>query len=320
MTRVAHPGLAGISIVIRRLCVELDVVMVLVSRITIARRMPAELQKRADRYPKKDAEHPGILDPLEAAQRFRLTRYLPSAELAPFVEHHWTIHWDLRGRPPYVSEVLPHPSVNVAFTDERGWITGVTTGKYTYEVRDLGLIVGTMFRPGGFFPFWRRPVTELTDQVIPVTDVFTTAGDDFRRSLLAHDADEERIARLEDLLRAQGATADRNLDLVRDALDAIGSHRGLRTVAGVAERVHVSARTLQNVFRKYVGVGLKWVLMRYRLIEAAELAARTSEPDWAGIAVDLGYTDQSHFVNDFKKLVGQPPHQYTHSIRSSPAP
>lgn len=281
--------------------------------------MSADLQKRADRFQRKDAEHPGILDPLEAAQRFRLTRYLPSPAFAPFVEHHWTIHWDLRGRPPYVSEVLPHPSVNFAFTDERGWITGVTTGKYTYEVRDTGLIVGTMFRPGGFYPFWRRPVTELTDRVIPVTDLFTTAGDDFRGSLFAFGADEERIARLEDLLRAQDVTVDRNLGLVREALDAIAGDRGLRTVAAVAHCVHVSARTLQSVFRKYVGVGLKWVLMRYRLIEAAELAARTPDPDWADIAVDLGYTDQSHFVNDFKKLVGQPPHQYTHSIRSAPA-
>lgn len=304
--------------VIRRKRVDLDVVILLASRITIANAMSEELQKRADRFRKKDAEHPGILDPLEAAQRFRLTRYLPSAELAAFVEHHWIIQWDLRGRPAYVSEVLPHPSVNFAFTDERGWITGVTTGKYTYEVRDIGRIVGTMFRPGGFFPFWRRPVTELTDTVMPVTDVFTTAGDDFRRSLLAHDTDEERIARLEDLLRSHGATTDQNLDLVRAALDAIATERGLRTVASVAQYVHVSARTLQSVFRKYVGVGLKWVLMRYRLIEAAELAARTPNPDWADIAVDLGYTDQSHFVNDFKRLVGQPPHQYTQSIRSAP--
>lgn len=300
-------------------CAKRTVVMLSISGITIAATMSSGLQKRADRFQKKDAEHPGILDPVAAAQRFRLSRYLPSTDLAPFVEQHWTIHWDLRGQAPYVSEVLPHPSINLAFTDERGWITGVTTGKYTYDVRDVGLIVGTMFRPGGFFAYWRRPVTELTDRVIPVTDVFPTAGDDFRHELLAHDTDEGRIACIEDLLRAHNAQTDRNLSLVREALDAIAAQPDLRTVERVAQSIHVSARTLQSLFRRYVGVGLKWVLMRYRLIEAAELAARTPDPDWSAIAVDLGYTDQSHFVNDFRKLVGQPPHQYTQSIRSSPS-
>jgi len=32
--------------------------------------------------------------------------------------------------------------------------------------------------------------------------------------------------------------------------------------------------------------------------------------DWAGLAQDLGYYDQAHFINDFKKLVGRSPTAY----------
>jgi len=278
--------------------------------------MDQGLQKPAIQFEKKDSEHPGILDPHTAAQRFRLSRYLPSTALAPFVEHHWTIHWDLRDQPPYLSEVLPFPSVNIAFDAERGWITGVTTGKYTYEVKDAGLIVGTMFKPGGFFAFWGKPVSELTDQVHPVGTVFPTADDGFRAAMLAEATDELRVARVEALLCAAEPKADRNLTLISDIVALAETDRDLRSVEAVAARVHLSGRTLQGLFNKYVGVGLKWVLMRYRLLEAAELAARTPDLNWAAVAADLGYSHQSHFVNDFKKLIGKSPQQYTQAVRA----
>ena len=39
-------------------------------------------------------------------QSFRTPR-----ELAPFVEHFWTVNWDLDE--PQIAEVLPHPSVQL---------------------------------------------------------------------------------------------------------------------------------------------------------------------------------------------------------------
>ena len=44
----------------------------------------------------------------------------------------------------------------------------------------------------------------------------------------------------------------------------------VKLVEDLAARRHVSARTLQRVFRRYVGVGPKWVLQRHRLHEAIE--------------------------------------------------
>ena len=278
--------------------------------------MAEGLQKPADFFEKKASEHPGILDPDNALRRFQLTRYLPSKGLAPFVEHHWTLHWDLRGQAPYLAEVLPFPTVNIAFTEERGWITGVTTGKYTYEVRDVGLVVGTMFRPGGFYTFWRRPVSALTDEVRPVVEVFPQGDDAFRAALLAQPHDEARITQVESLLLAARPVPDRQLALITDVMQWVEDERELRTVEAFAQRLHVSARTLQGLFNKYVGVGLKWVLMRYRLIEAAERAVQTAEPDWASVALELGYSHQSHFVNDFRQLIGKAPHQYTQAIRA----
>jgi AraC-like DNA-binding protein len=70
-----------------------------------------------------------------------------------------------------------------------------------------------------------------------------------------------------------------------------------------------SPRALQRLFREYVGVTPKWVLRRLRLQEAAERMA-DGTGDWAALALDLGYFDQAHFINDFRRVVGRSPAEY----------
>jgi hypothetical protein len=55
----------------------------------------------------------GILRPDAARRHFRLTRYAPSPDLAPLVERHWIVEWDLRA--PFTQELVTHPVVNLVF-------------------------------------------------------------------------------------------------------------------------------------------------------------------------------------------------------------
>ena len=50
--------------------------------------------------------------PREAAELRRDPVVDPA--LAPFVERYWSVRWDRTGQPPFRSEVLSHPSVNVS--------------------------------------------------------------------------------------------------------------------------------------------------------------------------------------------------------------
>ncbi len=270
--------------------------------------MSARLQKSAiAELTEKRGPHRGVLDLAHAEQNFTLRRYYPSARLAPFIEHFWIIHWDLRDRPGYTSEVLPHPGVNLAFTRERGWITGVTTGKYTYHLDGAGDVLGIQFRPGAFRAFLGRDVDTITDRTLPATDIFPAGGDGFRERLLANSSDAGIVADGEALLGASLPTPDPNVELINDIVTLVRDDRGLASVAEIARRFGVAERTLQHLFKTHVGVGLKWIIRRYRLMEAAELAESGTVQNWTAIAHQLGYADQAHFTNDFTKIVGRPP-------------
>lgn len=81
-------------------------------------------------------------------------------------------------------------------------------------------------------------------------------------------------------------------------------------MAHLAGTIDMSPRRLQRLFDAYVGASPKWVIRRYRIQEAAARAAR-GPVAWAQLAVDLGYSDQAHFVRDFVANVGVTPTQYT---------
>ena len=87
----------------------------------------------------------------------------------------------------------------------------------------------------------------------------------------------------------------------------IADDRTITRVDQIADQFTMPARQLQRLFREYVGVTPKWVIQRYRLIEAAERLAAGAVADFAGLALDLGYADQAHFIRDFKKIVGRAP-------------
>ena len=84
---------------------------------------------------------------------------------------------------------------------------------------------------------------------------------------------------------------------------------GITTLDELCAHAGYSKRTLQRLFREYVGVTPKWVLRRVRLHEAAERMA-DGGGDWAAMALDLGYFDQAHFIKAFKSAIGRSPAEY----------
>ena len=106
---------------------------------------------------------------------------------------------------------------------------------------------------------------------------------------------------------------------VGEVIDRVVSDREIKRVDDLLRVFNVKKRTLQRIFNKYVGVSPKWVIQRYRLHEALAKLEQGTPVNWTILALDLGYSDQAHFINDFKRLVGKSPAKYTRNPeRGSP--
>lgn len=269
------------------------------------------MQKSA-KHPKNDPIPREVLNPEHTAEQYAFRIYPPSSRLVGFVDYYWIMRWDLRNAAPFAAEVIPSPYVNLTFMPEGSRITGVTTGKYTYLMKDVGTIVGIKFKPGGFHTFWQKNVRGLTNAIIPASNVFPQIDTSYNQAMLAL-PDEVAVQHMEQLLIDCEPALDKNLQTIHSVMSYLETTDGA-TLAGAAASAGLSERRLQEIFQEYVGVGVKWIVLRTRLIKAAHIAAASPKPDWSAAAQDLGYADQSHFINDFKKVIGQTPTQYSASI------
>ncbi|MBU3066868.1 helix-turn-helix domain-containing protein [Nocardia sp. NEAU-G5] len=260
----------------------------------------------------------GILRPRRQEEHRTLTRLPAGPELSQFVEWYWCVQWDLRGQPPYVAEVLSYPSVNVSFerTTSRtgGFVNGVCTTKFTRELSEEGETFAVKFRPGGFGAFTGLDVGSFRDAAVELTEVLPRARGLTERVLSAPTVETRRDL-LEDFFgeAARTATVDDAYRLVLRIIAAMESDRELTRVDQVTERYDMSIRTLQRLFRRYVGVNPKWVLRRYRLQDGAQMLADGRTEDLAALAVELGYFDQAHFCREFATEVGMAPLEYARS-------
>jgi AraC-like DNA-binding protein len=281
--------------------------------------------------PAAAATNRGVLRPDEVAARAALRRDHPvHPDLAPYVERFWSVSWDRRGQPTYRSEVLSHPSVNVCVESGSGerhghplpaaLVHGVVTRRFVIDLAGWGAVTGAKLRPGGFVALTGaavpigavRPLGEvLPDAIGPV------AAQRLVRAVLAVDGDPERTDLLQAaLLPLAGASRPApEYHELQGILVSMADDRTLVRVDDVARLAGSTPRSLQRLFARYLGVGPKWVLARYRLQDAAAAIDSGEATDLAGLAVALGWFDQAHFSRDFRALVGQTPSAYLGQAR-----
>jgi AraC-like DNA-binding protein len=252
----------------------------------------------------------GVLRPGVASARFTLARHRPAAALAPFVEYHWILRWDLRGQPPHSQTILPHPNVNLSFEPTGAGIYGVDRRLFTRSLTGRGQVLGVRFRAGGFRPFWQAPVSQLTDRVVPAGRLFGPAAERARQAVMDARDDAGMIACAEALLLSMLPGCDPLAARAASLVDRIVADASLRRVDELALASGMTVRALQRLFAEYVGVSPKWVMRRARLHDAAARADSGEPVDWAGLAAALGYADQAHLTRDFTATIGVPPTRY----------
>lgn len=262
----------------------------------------------------------GILHPYEQGRYRTLNRLPAGPAAAAYVEWYWAVRWDLRGRPAYSAEVLPYPCVHITFerteTRSGGFVNGVCTKKFVRELRGRGETFGVRFRPGGFGAFTGLDVGAFRDGAVPLDEVLPGTGDLTDR-VLAEPSDSGRRRIVERFLSTRSVTVDPAYRLVLDIVAAMAGDRRLTRVDQVTAGFGVSSRTLQRLFRRYIGAGPKWVLRRYRLQDGADLLAHGRSDDLAALAAELGYFDQAHFTKEFTAEIGMAPGEYAKtSLRS----
>ncbi|HEX8152655.1 MAG TPA: AraC family transcriptional regulator [Thermoanaerobaculia bacterium] len=181
-------------------------------------------------------------------------------------------------------------------------LVGETRRPTTIEPAGRIDCVGVRLRHGYAAGVVGAPLTEVRDRMFDLRDVWGARAARLRDSLGALERDDARVALLVDSIHGDGE------ELSDAAARAILRTGGRVSVSRLASFCGVHVRTLTRAFVRSIGVTPKTLCRLIRLQKAAALL-RAGEPA-AGVAIDTGFTDQSHLINEFRALAGFSPSKY----------
>lgn len=189
-------------------------------------------------------------------------------------------------------------------------VSGAYSGFFVIDPRQHASIVGVHFRPGGAFPFLGAPAGELSDLHVDLETLWGPPARELRERLCTAASAVERFRLLEEALLSRLHRAPRRHDAIPFALGTIDETGAEVRVRDVARRVGLSQRRLIQVFAAEVGLTPKLYCRVQRFQRVRELVRKAPAPDWARVAVDCGYFDQSHLIRDFLAFSGYSPAEY----------
>jgi AraC-like DNA-binding protein len=257
----------------------------------------------------------GVLNLQNGEKKFQLSRHTPSDDIGFFVKHFWIVSWNLTEEEPYLQNVVPNPCVNLVIENQRSAIFGPATQKYSYFLQQKGCVFGAKFKPGGFYPFIKRSVSALREQPLSITSVFDVETQHWEESILTQSDERSMVEIAERYMRPKLPAQDRRIPMIQRMIERIVEDKEITKVDQICEQFDMNKRTLQRLFDQYVGVSPKWVIKLYRIQNAAETMDHHPNQDWLQLSLDLGYYDQSHFIKDFKSIIGKTPDEYTKGTR-----
>ena len=267
------------------------------------------LQKTAESIPEFPYPVVGNFKLHNFKQYYDFQMYEPSADLEPFVAYYSIFEPKIPpGHELQFTQVLKVPTASLMFSHKKSLLFGITTKRIEHRSMAGDTKIRVIFKPAGLRAFCpKTDMAALVDTRTPIKNYFPHFNEQFTEDLLNYWRGNEIVNKLDNFLMLYRPVLNENIILINGIIKNLDVDESPATVKQLASKYNKSERSVQALFRSYVGVGLKWIIMRARLIKILRSVDSEEEIPWAHLAADLGYSTQSHLINDFKNIIGLSP-------------
>jgi AraC-like DNA-binding protein len=217
--------------------------------------------------------------------------------------------------------VLPDGAVDIIFdlaapsASTAAFVVGTMTGPVVVKPSRPCDFVAVRFHPGASQPLFGNSMAELSDLRVDLGSIWASqVASEWTERLKETETTPNRVRLLQRLLirRIQGSLPPE--PRVREAVRRIELAGGGFPVERLSNALGLTRQHLTRLFDFHIGVGVKVFsrIMRMRKVLGTLKRASSESPrlDWATLAAESGYFDQSHFVRDFRALTGLTPERF----------
>ncbi|MBK8549608.1 MAG: helix-turn-helix transcriptional regulator [Ignavibacteria bacterium] len=193
------------------------------------------------------------------------------------------------------------------------WVSGVRTEFISIPSGKESRMLVVTFKKGNAYPFYPMPVNELTDYVVDADLIFGDKIIFLREQILSSKNIDEMFRHVETFLYSAGKNSlfhTATSDCVNFALTNIINNPGILNLESMSYKIGYSHKHFISLFKKQVGVTPKNYMKILRFQKAVLEIEKDTLINWSSIAIESGYYDQAHFINDFKLFSGFTPSEY----------
>jgi AraC-like DNA-binding protein len=236
---------------------------------------------------------------------------LPPSRLAQAVECFWSITH--QSGSSVTHRVLPDGCADILFVRSPAktmlLVVGAMTGFEDFDVHPGDVLVGVRFRPGMCRAHFGFPATEITDRRPALEDFWGARA----RSLHARLGETQSTDACLSILAGSIQNVAPRTPAER-AFAWMESEHGCISVDDIARQAGLSTRQFRRVCLESTGLSPKLLAQVLRFRHALSHAHRHAG-DYAGLSIDCGYFDQSHFIAEFQRFSGRTPAHLQESSR-----
>ncbi len=189
------------------------------------------------------------------------------------------------------------------------WISGMHKDYLTISAHQDSEMLVIQFKTNGAYPFLKVPLHELNNQVIPAEDLF---GDDvllLRKQIIGEQEAAGKFRKVESWLLQQfdrSKCAPNEINLILDQLKSTPMTENHAIFSAYPN----SQKHLINQFKLYFGLTPKVFHRIFRFNKILKQIHNKEALKWSDIAYEFGYSDQSHFIKEFKEFSGFNPGEF----------
>ena len=88
------------------------------------------------------------------------------------------------------------------------------------------------------------------------------------------------------------------------------ARQGVLTISALCKQQGISRQYLERLFKTYVGLTPSEFARVFRIRKITTLVQQEKFQSYTQLAYQFNYSDQAHFIHDFKKVTGTPPRQF----------
>lgn len=238
--------------------------------------------------------------------------YAPPAGLQSYLNCYWSYVTDPATISLNKKPIIPDGCIDIIFDlNNPKTLKSFVIGAMTKPIMNSRTnLVGVRFKPGMAYHFLNSPIHELTDLFVDYYEFVGKEANQLSNQLADLNSTKLQVTLLNKIFTKKLSAINAVETQMSLALNLIQRTGGKCSIKQISSKVGWSRQHFTRKCLNYTGLTPKFLTQVIRIKQVIKQYKTEKFYSWSQLSFDGGYYDQSHIINEFRKITGLTPIEF----------